>query len=244
MSYTEGFVLAVPAGNKEAFIDHAKDAFPLFREFGCIRHAECWEDNVTDGKVTDFRRAVKATPDEKIVFSWMEYPSKTVRDAAGEKMMSDPRMAEMVEMPFDGKRMIYGGFETLADVGSAEGTNYVSGSLFAVPNANKAAFKSFCETMSAIFLDHGASRVVDTWGDDVPAGKVTDFQRAVAAKDDETVAFTWIEWTSKEKCDAAWEKMMTDPRMEKAEMPCDGKRMVFGGFVPVVNLFADSKATA
>ena len=141
-------------------------------------------------------------------------------------------------MPFDGKRMIYGGFAPLSDVGASDGTTYVNGSLFAVPNANKAAFRAFCEQMSAIFLDHGASRVVDTWGDDVPAGKVTDFQRAIAAEADETVAFTWIEWSSKEACDAAWEKIMADPRMEKTEMPCDGKRMVFGSFEPVVNLKA------
>ena len=104
MSYIEGFILAVPEENKQAFIEHATAAFPLFEEFGATRHVECWEDDVEDGKVTDMRRAVQAKPDEKIVFSWLEYPSKAVRDSAYEKMMSDPRMEAMPQMPFDGQR--------------------------------------------------------------------------------------------------------------------------------------------
>jgi uncharacterized protein YbaA (DUF1428 family) len=116
MTYVEGFVLAVPAANKEVFRRHAAEAAPLFREFGASRVVECWGDNVPDGKITDFRSAVKAKDDEVVVFSWIEYPSKEVRDAAYEKMMSDPRMQAMGEqMPFDGKRMIFGGFEPIVD---------------------------------------------------------------------------------------------------------------------------------
>ncbi len=116
MKYVEGFVVAVPVANKKAYLDHATKAVPLFKEFGATRIVECWEDDVPDGKVTDFRRAVQAKDGEIVVFSWFEYPSKAARDAANEKMMSDPRMKAMGEqMPFDGKRMIFGGFVPILD---------------------------------------------------------------------------------------------------------------------------------
>lgn len=116
MSYVEGFVAAVPAANKEAYRRHASEAVPLFKQFGATRMVECWGDDVPEGKVTDFRGAVKAENDEVVVFSWLEYPSKADRDTAHEKMMNDPRMKEMgATMPFDGKRMIYGGFAPLLD---------------------------------------------------------------------------------------------------------------------------------
>ena len=95
MSYVEGFVVAVPAANKETFRKHAADAAPMFKEFGATRMVEAWGDDVPDGKLTDFKGAVKAKPDEVVVFSWFEYPDKAARDAANEKMMSDPRMKEM-----------------------------------------------------------------------------------------------------------------------------------------------------
>jgi uncharacterized protein YbaA (DUF1428 family) len=90
MSYVEGFVVAVPAANKEAYRKHAADAAPMFKEFGARRMVEAWGDNVPDGKLTDFKGAVKAKPDEVVVFSWFEYPNKAARDAANKKIMSDP----------------------------------------------------------------------------------------------------------------------------------------------------------
>lgn len=117
MKYVEGFVVAVPAANKDAYLKVAADYAPLFKEFGATRVVECWGDDVPDGKVTDFRGAVKAKDDEVVVFSWFEYPSKEVRDAATKKMKSDPRMKAVgANMPFDGKRMIYGGFVPILDV--------------------------------------------------------------------------------------------------------------------------------
>ncbi|WP_250275899.1 DUF1428 domain-containing protein [Escherichia coli] len=116
MKYVDGFVVAVPADKKDAYREMAAKAAPLFKEFGALRIVECWASDVPDGTVTDFRMAVKAEENEEVVFSWIEYPSKEVRDAATQKMMSDPRMKEFGEsMPFDGKRMIYGGFESIID---------------------------------------------------------------------------------------------------------------------------------
>lgn len=114
MSYVDGFVLAVPAKNKEAYIAVAEKARPLFKEFGAIRHAECWGDDVPAGKVTDFRRAVHATDGKAVVFSWIEWPSKEARNAGMKQIMDDPRIKGM-EMPFDATRMIYGGFQPIFD---------------------------------------------------------------------------------------------------------------------------------
>ena len=115
MSYIDGFVIAVPTANKDKFIAHATTGDGMFMEWGAIRVVECWADDVPDGKVTDFRRAVKATDDESVVFSWIEWPDKATRDAAYARMMdpanTDPQMDPAKNpMPFDGSRMIYGGF--------------------------------------------------------------------------------------------------------------------------------------
>jgi uncharacterized protein YbaA (DUF1428 family) len=124
MSYIDGFVIAVPTANKQKFIDHAAKADPLFIEMGAVRIFECWQDDVPEGKQTDFRRAVQATPEENIVFSWIEWPDKATRDAAYAKMMAgdfnDPRMSkEGNPMPFDGMRMIFGGFIPVVALGGA-----------------------------------------------------------------------------------------------------------------------------
>ena len=116
MSYIDGFVVPVPPGKKSAYRAAAATAAPIFKEYGATRVVECWEDDVPDGKVTDFKRAVKVESGEKVVFSWVAWPSKAVRDAGMKKFMEDPRMKGS-DMPFDGKRMIYGGFEVLLDTG-------------------------------------------------------------------------------------------------------------------------------
>jgi len=118
MSYVEGFVIPVPTGKKGAYREMATKAAAVFKEYGATRIVECWGDDVPDGEVTDFKRAVKATPGETVVFSWIVWPSKEVRDAGNKKVMNDPRMQMTSDMPFDGKRLIMGGFEILVDVGS------------------------------------------------------------------------------------------------------------------------------
>jgi uncharacterized protein YbaA (DUF1428 family) len=114
MSYVDGFVAAVPAANQAAYLAHAKQALQLFKEYGAMRMVECWGDDVPAGERTDFRRAVQAREDEVVLFSWIEWPSKEIRDAGMQKIMADPRMKEMT-MPFDGQRMIYGGFRPILD---------------------------------------------------------------------------------------------------------------------------------
>ena len=115
MSYIDGFVAAVTDDQREAYTDYARRSAVFFREFGATRVAENWGDDVPDGKRTDFRRAVAADSGETVVFSWIEWPDKATRDAAWQRMQTDPRMAELGEMPFDGGRMIYGGFTPLLD---------------------------------------------------------------------------------------------------------------------------------
>jgi uncharacterized protein YbaA (DUF1428 family) len=239
MVYIDGFVAAVPAANKDAYCKHVADAAPIFKEFGVTRMVENWGDDVPDGKVTDFKGAVKAEPDEVVVFSWMEYPSKAARDAANQKIMSDPRMKEMgANMPFDGKRMIFAGFDAMIDEGARGKPGYVDATLIPVPIANKEAFRAWAVTMATLFKEHGAARVLDGWGDDVPDGKVTDFKRAVKAKDGETVMYGWVEWPSKDARDKAWAKMMADPRMQPGhdKPPFDGQRMIYGGFAPILDV--------
>lgn len=115
MSYIDGFVIPVPSGNKDAYRDIAAKAAVLFKEYGATRVVECWEDDVPDGKVTDFRGAVKVEEGEAVVFSWIEWPTKEVRDAGMKKVMEDPRMHEAGDMPFSGQRMIFGGFVPILD---------------------------------------------------------------------------------------------------------------------------------
>ena len=114
MTYVDGFVAAVPNANKQKYIEHARDAAKMFKEFGALKLVECWGDDVPDGKLTSLPMAVEKEDDETVVFSWVLWPSKQVRDEGWAKMMEDERM-QMNEMPFDGKRMIYGGFEMVVE---------------------------------------------------------------------------------------------------------------------------------
>ena len=116
MAYIDGFVIPVPSANRDAYRQVAAQMAPLFKEHGALKVVECWGDDVPDGEVTSFPMAVKCEADETVVFSWIVWPSRAVRDAGNEKVMADPRVAQLMHsVPFDGKRMIYGGFEMMID---------------------------------------------------------------------------------------------------------------------------------
>jgi uncharacterized protein YbaA (DUF1428 family) len=242
VTYLDGFVIPVPRANRDKFIAHAREADPVFEEAGATQIFECWGADVKRGHTTDFLGAVDAKDDEEIVFSWIAWPDKATRDAAFAKMMDpatmDPRMdPEKNPMPFDGKRMIFGGFEPIVAHGNPGAGEYVQGFIVPVRKDKKEAYRKMADEAWSMFQGYGATSVVEAWAEDVPEGKQTDFYRSVKAEPGETVVFSYMTWPSREVCDAAGEKMQNDPNMQMPDdMPFDGKRMVYGGFEPVVVL--------
>ena len=243
MTYFEGFIVPVPEANRDAFRKHADQVAALLGDVGVRRQVEAWGDDVPEGKVTDFRKAVDATADEKAVFAWFDYPDRQARDAANEKMMSDERMAELgTDVPFDGKRMILGGFEAIVEEGSGGGS-YVDGFVVPVPEAKREAYRELAAKMANVFRQNGATRVVEAFADDVQRGQVTDFYRAVQAEDGESVVFSFIEWPDKATRDEAWKAIMADESMKPTgDMPFNGQRMFWGGFEKIVDT-ADARAS-
>jgi uncharacterized protein YbaA (DUF1428 family) len=236
MTYFEGFILPVPQANRDAFARHANDVAAALREVGVRRQVESWENDVPEGKVTDFRKAVAANADEKVVFAWFEYPDRQARDAANQAMMSSSRLMELSsDVPFDGKRMILGGFEAIVEEGDGGGA-YCDGFVVPVPQSKREAYRALAARMAKTFRERGATRVVEAFGDDVPKGEVTDFYRAVKAEEGESVVFSFIEWPDKATRDEAWKAIMEDESMRPdGEMPFDGKRMFWGGFEVVID---------
>ena len=119
MSYVDGFVVPVPVKNLAAYRRLAKKAGKIWREYGSLDYKEWISDDVKVGKLTSFPRSVKLKRGETVVFSWIVYKSRADRDRINAKVMSDPRLADMMDskkLPFDGKRLIYGGFKLLVDV--------------------------------------------------------------------------------------------------------------------------------
>ena len=123
MSYIDGFVAAVPTANRGAYKEHAEKAAPIFKEHGALKMVECWGDDVPAGTLTSFPMAVQKKDDETVVFSWIVWPSKRARDEGMKKVMADPRIQPNVNpMPFDGKRLIFGGFEVLLEAWTRVGS--------------------------------------------------------------------------------------------------------------------------
>ena len=236
MTYFEGFIVPVPEANRDAYLKHATGLAPIVQEIGVRRMVETWEDDVPEGKVTDFRKAVDAKPGREDRLLLLRISVEAVRDAANEKFMSDPRMAEMgKDMPFDGKRMIMGGFEAIVEEGQGGG-GYTDGFVVPVLKAKRDAYRELAAKMAKVFRQHGATRVIEAFGDDVPKGEVTDFYRAVKAEDGEGVVFSFIEWPDKATRDQAWKAIMEDESLRpQGEMPFDGKRMFWGGFEKIVD---------
>jgi uncharacterized protein YbaA (DUF1428 family) len=115
MNYVSGYVIPVPTEKRGAYLKQAQLAATIFKECGALRIVECWGDDVPPGKLTSFPMAVKCEPNEVVVFSWVEWPSKQVHEVGMKKFMADERL-ESMDMPFDGKRMIMGGFQAMLDV--------------------------------------------------------------------------------------------------------------------------------
>lgn len=234
MTYYTGMVAAVPTANRHEYIEHAAAMWPLFKSSGATRMVETWGVDVPTGKVTDFHRAVEAKADETVVFSWIEWPDKATSDAAWQKMESDPAMQQMPEMPFDGKRVIFGGFAPVFEQGTGSGALYYQGFALAVPMANKAPYVVMAEKGWKIFGKRGALAMLESWGVDVPRGERTDFYRATQCKDSEVPVFSWIAWPDRATCDAAAKTMEADMAdMDMSEMPFDGARMMWAGFEPI-----------
>lgn len=229
MTYYSGFVAAVPTANKQAYIEHVKSSWPLFKSLGARRMVECWGEDVPHGKQTDFYRATLATDDETPVFSWIEWPDKETADKAATSMSQDP------DMPFDAKRMIWGGFVPIIEMGASRPGSYVQGFVLAAPAGNKQAYIDMSKSAMGMFANYGATFQVECWGQDVPHGKLTDFYRAAQATEGEVPLFSWVEWPDRATCDAAAKQMEEGPEGHDThmEMPFDGRRMFWGGFAPI-----------
>ncbi len=232
MTYFQGFIIPVPETNRDAYFKMAQESVPLFSDYGAQRIVECWGSDVPRGELTDMYGAVKADKGENIVFSWIDWRTKEEFDKAHKDMGSDERMEEPGEMPFDGMRMIYSGFEILGESGASGPAGYVQGYVVPVPKENREAFADMCKTMRDLAIDHGALRAADGWAAEIEDGKVTDFKKAVKAEADEAIAFGYTEWFSKDAFEQGSGKMREDRRMPTpgSEMPMDGKRLIYGEF--------------
>jgi uncharacterized protein YbaA (DUF1428 family) len=138
-------------------------------------------------------------------------------------------------MPFDGKRMIMGGFDAIVEEGTTAG-GYTDGFVVPVPEGKRDAYQALAAKMAKVFRQHGANRVVEAFADDVPKGEVTDFYRAVKAEEGEKVVFSFIEWPDKDTRDKGWQAIMADESLKpEGDMPFSGQRMFWGGFEPILD---------
>lgn len=239
--YIQGFIVPVPGDRKAEYRDVAEKFWEIAKDYGATEHVEAWEADVADGKQTDFRKAVKLEDGEKVVFAWVAWKDKATADASHDTMMADERMKQFGgDMPFDGKRMVFGGFEPIVEEGKPAGgpnTGYVDGFVAPVPNGKREEYREMAAKAAKVFLEHGAVRDLEAWAVDTPKGEVTSFPRSVEATDDESVVFSFVEWPDEATRKAGWEKVMADERMQPGamEMPFDGKRMFWGGFEPIVS---------
>ncbi len=235
MTYYTGSIAAVPTVNRQKYIEHVAAAWRHLRGHGASRLVESWGVDIAKGKVNDLVGAVDAKEDETVVFSWIEWPDRASADSAWHKMQSDPEMSAMADMPFDGSRMIFGGFEPIFAQGTDRGAGYIQGFALAVPEKNKGAYVAMAATAwETAFRPNGCLGIVEAWGVDVPHGKQTDFHRATRIEPGEVPVFSWAAWPDKATCDAAARAMEADMEgQEFPEMPFDGMRMMWGGFEPV-----------
>lgn len=234
MPYITGLIAAVPAANKQKYLEHTTAAWPIFQSKGATRMVEAWGVDVPKGSLTDFHRAVDAKDNETVVFSWITWPDRAVADAAWRAMEQDPAMQQLPEMPFDGKRMIFGGFAPVYQQGNPSAAAYYQGFALAVPQGNKAAYAAMAEKGWQLIHKYGALGISENWGEDVPHGSQTDFYRATLCEDHEVPVFSWSAWPDRATCDAAAQAMQSDTgEMDMGNMPFDGMRMMWAGFEPI-----------
>ena len=235
MTCITGFVGAVPAANRQRFVRHAELAASAFHDHGLVSAVECWGDDVPDGELTSFRRAVLAEPDETVIFSWYVWPSPEAQDEAMRRAAKDPRMGpEANPMPFDGQRVVWGSFEPILEVGRPLQGGYFDGFVIPVPRDARAAYGATAAFGDPIIIEHGAVWIMEAWELQVPDGKVTDFRRAVAAKPDEAIVFSWVQWPDRAARDAGNARIRADSRLATQPCPFDPARMIVGGFAPLL----------
>ncbi len=234
MTYVQGFVTPIRTAGRAEFTDHARRAAVIVRDLGAARVADAWGDVPAD-EPDRFAPLVKLRDGETAGFGFMEFRDKAAGDAFGKRIGSDPRLAGLGAPPFDGKRMIFGGFRVILTAGEARATGYVDGFVLPVPAAKEAGYLRHVAAAAAMLLDHGATRYVAAWEDDVPSGTVTDFRSGVSATPEEIVVFSWCEWPDAATRHAGMTATMADPRMGEMwdTMPFDPERVVYGGFVMI-----------
>lgn len=234
MAYFFGSVTPVPKANRQNYLAQLRRTWPLMQKRGAVRMVETWGDDIQPGKQTDFLRAVQAGDDEAVCFAWIEWPDKATSDAGWADIMQNPdEMRQAMGDPqFDGKRMIFGGFQEFVREGSDKGGGYYQGFLTPVPANKKTAFEDLAKSAwTEMFQPNGCLGNYESWGDDVPHGKLTDMYRAVDAKEGEVIVMSWTCWPDRATCDEAGRRMEADMAgREFPEMPFDGKRMIWAGF--------------
>lgn len=234
MTYVTGALAPVPTDARDDYLNHVDQLWQLFQKHGALRMVDCWGVDLPKGKQTDFQGAVDMHDGESVTFSWIEWPDRATADACWANLPEDPAMQDVSAMPFDGGRMISGGFEPIFSGGQDSHAGYVQGFVLAVPEDKRAPYVEMAREGWAMFQRFGAIGMVEAWGQDVPHGKRTDFYRATKAKPGEVIVFSWILWPDRATCDAASASMhqeMQDQPMP--DMPFDGMRMFWGGFTTI-----------
>lgn len=231
MTYINGALAPVSTQSRDDYLHHIEQLWPFFRKHGALRMVDCWGVDLPKGKQTDFHGAVDAAESETVTFSWIEWPDRATADACWQAMPDDPDMQHLSKMPFDGSRMIAGGFEPILTSGTGAPSDYVQGFVAAVPADRREDYLAMAHEGWQMFQRLGAIGSAECWGQDVPHGKRTDFYRATHAKEGEVIVFSWVQWPDRATCDAAFQTMHEEAQGKPMpEMPFDGMRMFWGGF--------------
>lgn len=235
MTCITGFIGAVPTANHDAFIQHAVLAAEAFGDLGLTSAMEAWGEDVPAGELTSFPKSVLAEDGETVIFSIYRWPDKATHDAAMQASTSDPRLDPAQNpMPFDARRVIWGNFEPILELGAPQPGGFFDGFVIPVPRSRKAEFEAFARFCDPIFMEHGAVWIAECWEVYLPDGVLTDFRRAVAATPDEAVVFSWVQWPDRAARDAGNARIYGDPRFSTQTCPFDMTRLIHGGFAPLL----------